>query len=839
MIRKTIVSVLMVGEEFIFANPAFVLGLIFGISLFFAARIPGTKMASDFEDLLPQSHSYIKLYNEVREIFGGANVITVAVEAPEGTIFSNATLAAINRITNGIDSLPGVNHNLVNSLTNRTNRRIYVNAEGTIRSDPYYNPNVGPLSDEQLQVFKQQVLADPRVLGQLVSTDLRVALIRAQMNTSASEALILAFDGLEKLRSAESKSGLRIYAVGNPVLTGWVYTYLPQIFEILMYTAVLIIALLVLYFRRLYGVALPLLGICLSSAWGLGFMHLIGVHLDPLSMPIPFLIAARATSHGVQLVERYYYELARTGNGQQAARNALDALFRPGSLAITVDAIGIVAVAIGAAPFNKHLSAFAGFWAFSVIFTVHFMVPLALTVLPQPRRTENSRDRTSAVLYRVFRPLASAKGGWVLLACMLMLLTAGAYEARNVRFGESEPGSPILKANHDYNRSAAFIAGKFPGSEELYVVARSDKREGLREPAAVNAMAQFERYMLGEPVIGAAKGLPDLVKQVNRLTHEGDPRLLQVPDSAREVGGLMYAYEYSSPVPGALREYTNPEETLANLVFYLPDLRVDTINAAIQRAREGAHKFAQGIPGFSLEPAAGVVGVNAAINAANLHDSLLVTALVLLTSFIMVAIYYSSLHAGLLMILPMIFATVLSYGYLGASNIGINVNIIPVIAVGMGVGIDYAIYVMDRVRDEVDKGRSLPDAVAHAFSTTGLAVMFTATTLIAGVIMWVFMSDLRFQSSAALLLTVMLVLNAVGAMIMVPAWILALKPAFIVVGGHNLSAEGNAAQMRANVDLAGYESTQALNSERARSAAGGIRKGVPRVSYEADTSSVK
>eukprot|EP00456_Euglypha_rotunda_P053953 TRINITY_DN43599_c0_g1_i1.p3 TRINITY_DN43599_c0_g1~~TRINITY_DN43599_c0_g1_i1.p3 ORF type:complete len:137 (+),score=46.13 TRINITY_DN43599_c0_g1_i1:28-438(+) len=116
------------------------------------------------------------------------------------------------------------------------------------------------------------------------------------MNSSTSDELLEAFAGLQKIREAEARNGLRIYAVGNPVLTGWVYTYLPQIVEILLYTTALIILLLAGYFRRLYGIVLPLLGILLSSAWGLGFMNLVGIHLDPLSMPIPFLIAARATS---------------------------------------------------------------------------------------------------------------------------------------------------------------------------------------------------------------------------------------------------------------------------------------------------------------------------------------------------------------------------------------------------------------------------------------------------------------------------------------------------------------------------------------------------------------
>lgn len=795
MIRRAIVTTLQRGEEWLFANPKIVLSIIFGLSFFFAAQIPGMKMKSEFEDLLPQSHGFIKLHNEIRDIFGGANGLVIAIEVENGTIFSNETLALIQRVTEKVDTLPGINHNLVSSLTYRTTRRVSVSEGGSIRSDLYYDPNGGPLNAAQLEKLQGEIVADPRVYGLLVSPDFKAAMVRAQMNQSSSEALVAAFKGLQKIREEDAKPGIHIYAVGNPVLTGWVYTYLPQILQILLYTAALITFLLVTYFRRLYGIALPLLGICLSSAWGLGFMNMVGFHLDPLSMPVPFLIAARATSHGVQLVERYYYELAQTESGKKAARNALDALFRPGSLAITVDAIGIAAIALGAAPINKHLGAFAGFWAFSVIFTVHFMVPLALTVLPQPKRTENQRDATSALLYKGLSPLSNGTAGRVILALAVAVLCIGSYWMAGMKFGESEAGSPILKHEHDYNVSARAIADRFPGTEELYIVARSSRKEGLREPRVMAAMAAFERYMLSDPHVGGAKGLPDLVRHVNRLTHEGDPRWMQLPDNVRDIGGLMYAYQYSSPIPGALKEFVNPEETVANLVFYFRDQQATTIQAAVDRAREGAAIYGHGIDGFSIELAAGVMGVNAAINEANRIDTMIVTVVVLLASFFMVMIYYSSVHAGWMMVLPMIFSTILTYAYMGFMNIGINVNTIPVVAVGMGVGIDYAIYVMDRVRDEFSKGYSLNEAVAHAVSTTGLAVMFTAATLVAGVVMWMIFSDLRFQADAALLLMVMLLLNAVAALIVVPAWILVFKPRFVTaeIAGEKADALQSAA----------------------------------------------
>jgi predicted RND superfamily exporter protein len=99
--------------------------------------------------------------------------------------------------------------------------------------------------------------------------------------------------------------------------------------------------------------------------------------------------------------------------------------------------------------------------------------------------------------------------------------------------------------------------------------------------------------------------------------------------------------------------------------------------------------------------------------------------------------------------------------------------------VGIGVGIDYSIYIMDRIREESAKGLGLDVAIANTLSSTGLAVGFTAASLIGGVVMWYFLSDLRFQADAALLLCVMLLLNATAAVFLVPSWIRVFKPKFI------------------------------------------------------------
>ena len=245
------------AEAWIFANPKYVLGAVFLISLLFATRLPHLQMQTNFDDLLPQKHPFIQLHNQIREGFGGVSAVTIVVEVEKGTIFTNETLQLINRITQEVDNLPSVNHNLVSSLTHRTARKISLDESGNVRSKPYFDMSAPALTDAELLQLQRDVMTDPRVYGLSVSPDLKSAMIKAQMNEGGVD-YEKTFAALQKLRSDAKTSGVKIYATGLPVLTGWVYTYLSQILQILLYTAALIILLLVVYFRHLYGVALPL-----------------------------------------------------------------------------------------------------------------------------------------------------------------------------------------------------------------------------------------------------------------------------------------------------------------------------------------------------------------------------------------------------------------------------------------------------------------------------------------------------------------------------------------------------------------------------------------------------
>lgn len=766
-------------ELSIFANPRKVLALIVLLTLFFMSRIPALQIYTDFSDLLPQEHPYIQLHNSIKDSFGGANVLVVGVEFTDGDIFSNENLATLDRVTMAVDNLPGVNHNLVSSVIHRNSRHIWLTEVGSINSEPYYDATVANYSAQELARMKANIAANPRVYGPLVAPDFKMALVKAQLIEGQLD-YEKTFAQLQQIREQETRPGVKIYATGQPVLVGWAYTYMDQILQIFIFTILIMLALLIFHFRKAYGVLVPLGGVMISTIWGLGIISLLGYNLDPLGLVIPFLIAARAMSHGVQLVERYYAEVRELGAGPQAAKATFDSLFRPGSLGVVSDAVGLLLIAVGSIPLNTQLGFYASLWAITVVFTVLTGVPLLLSILPTPAEPEIKETFLRHIGNSCSRLVTRPGAARSLLLAALILVGLGLVSASQVQVGDSEPGSPILYPDHDYNVSSRMVNTRFPGSEELYIVAETDEPGGLKRPEVQAALSDLQAYMLTDPEVGGSKGLTDLVKQVNRLMHNNDPRWYQIPHDAAYVGGLMFTYMASSPIPGALNEFNDTDDRIANLVFYYKDRQGETIRRAIHMAKQWIADHGNDVEGLTIRLAGGTLGVAAAMNESAFETNLIVLPLVFALIFAFVMLFYTSLHAGLMMLLTMLFATTLTYAYMGLYGLSIDINTVPVVAVGIGVGIDYSIYMMDRIREFMAKTHDLVEAVRRSIATTGMAVSFTAVTLMAGIIMWVILSDLRFQSDAALLLCIMIIINGFAAMLLVPAWVLVFKPKFIV-----------------------------------------------------------
>ena len=235
----------------------------------------------------------------------------------------------------------------------------------------------------------------------------------------------------------------------------------------------------------------------------------------------------------------------------------------------------------------------------------------------------------------------------------------------------------------------------------------------------------------------------------------------------------------SSPIPGALKEFVDTDDQTANLVFFYKDHKGETLRRAIHMAKEWIEDPANQVEGLEIRLAGGPIGVTAAINEAAFESNMIIIPAAMALIFLFVTLFYWSFHAGWLMFLVMTFCTVATYAYMGVVGIGIDVNTVPIIAVGIGVGIDYGIYLLSRICEEFRGNQDHGEAIQMAVTTTGKAIAFTATIVLIGILPWYFLSELKFLADMGLLLVMIMLINMVVALVVLPLLVYLFKPNFV------------------------------------------------------------
>jgi predicted RND superfamily exporter protein len=153
--------------------------------------------------------------------------------------------------------------------------------------------------------------------------------------------------------------------------------------------------------------------------------------------------------------------------------------------------------------------------------------------------------------------------------------------------------------------------------------------------------------------------------------------------------------------------------------------------------------------------------------------------LVLMVVFVFCCVAYRSVVAASVLLIPVIISSLIAGAVMVCLGIGLTLNTLPVTAIGIGIGIDYAIYLTSRIREEYRSVNSLRAAVSTALSTTGRAIIFTTSTLLVGLLPWYFLSSIRFQADMAIVIGLLLLVNMAIATVVVPFLLLNASPKFI------------------------------------------------------------
>jgi len=783
-------------SNFIIERRIWVLSIISIITLFFIYKAMDLKIYTKFADLLPQKHEYIKVHNRIRAQFGGANTINMILQVREGNIFNPITLQKIKDITDELYLIPAVDRFKILSIA--TNLILdLVATSGGFKFEPIMWPDV-PQTEKEIEDLRYRVYASV-FYGSFVWFDSKKTLITADFFEDEIDYSVV-FKELLRIQKKYEDENHILSIHGEPLHLGYVDSYKGSVMRIMGITIVVMLFLFLFYFRSLKGMFIPIIASLISGVWGMGFMVLLGYNLDPLVMVFPFLVAAMAACHSVQVIKRYVEECIECEDSKTASKRVVEHLFKPGFTGIITDATGIILIALTPIQILQKITITCTFWSIATVIIAMLLVPCMLSYLPFPHKSV-TRLRKKSLLDRVLTAFGAwipKRGCWVILLIFAILLVSGCYLARTIQVGDAVPGSSLFWPWHRYNRDGFRIAFSMPILSPLYVLMEgevmddilrcSDKQKKWKCGDNFKEIYRFEKFIRETPgmLVMFIDSVIITFPGYNWIIHEGDPNWYFFPPEDNLLIWLYYQ-TFNTGVPGSSDRYCDgAEATAANIIIYCRDKMTPTIKTVMGRVKEYINKHSRLQPHMKYKLAGGAFGVQAAINEVIEKYQIRTLGWSLLAIFLFCAIVFRSFLAGIILVIPLIVSNIIAFALMATgflytipTPITITTSTLPVSAVGIGLGVDYGIYLLSRIIEEYKISNDLNTAITKSMTTTGKAVIYISTTLTVGILFWV-ISPLMFQAMMGFFLAVILFLNMVGALLLVTSFVAIFKPKFIV-----------------------------------------------------------
>jgi uncharacterized protein len=774
--------------------------LLIGITIFMAYWAIHLPIATRFEDLFPAAHPNTLLYREFRRQYGGAQTLVLMVRVKSGDIFNFKTLHDIQNITADVDKLYGVNHNEVFSLASY--RVVHAQAlPGALVSTPFMYPKV-PQTQAQIDDLKDLVHANREQLAAWVTQDDKGSLIIASFKDQGLDYKSL-FDGVQDIVRRYHDSNTEVFATGAVMFSGWGYHYLGRIQTIFVLSTLFMLLILYLSLGRYSGWWTPMLTGALSAVWGLGFMSVMGFNFDPIMLVIPFIMTARDLSHGIQWQGRYYDELGRIDNKIEACVAAADSMLIPGSLAILANIAGIIFLTVGNIPVLRQIGIGGAVWMGASVAMVFVFQPILISYLPKPELRDRGSANSGLIAPLaesadrfVLLPIHSGSARIALIALVVLAFAVGVAAERRVAVGYQSAGTPIYTEESKINQDTAAIS-KFVPTNIGWIVLETPEYPSSQSGVGTDTLRMSDdlsNYLMSRRDVVAVLDFSSLAeKPMNMLLHNGQPKYYAVPDSDA-LSASLWGFFFAASAPGEAESYFAIAQSMKNSCIRL--LLPDHTYLRLKHLRDDLNNFVRdrvatdpSLKQVKLRYLGGEAGLYLAADDVISRLNLLNLALTLVAIGLCCAAVFRSVVAGALFVLLAIAANFVAFLYMNLHSMGLTVDTLPVISLGIGLGVDYGIYMVARIRDEVIGGLTLNDAITRSMRSTGIWVFSTYAVMVGGMLAWVF-SPLLFHSEMSILLILLMSTNLIAGLLIMPALISWIRPRFITrYEGGNLSAQ--------------------------------------------------
>ncbi len=729
-----------------------------------------------FNKQIPVSHPYMENYLHYSETFTGANTILVSINwKGEGDIYNAEFLEVLRQVTDEVFFIPGVRRASVRSLFTPDVRYVEISEEGFV-GDVVIPPHFSGTPDDLEQVRSNAARSGE--IGRLVANDLNAAIVNAELQefnpeTGERVSYVEVAAQLEEIRTRFEDENIEINIVGFSKLVGDVIEGLFAVMGFFAIAFAITALMLWIYSGSLVQTIVALLVALVPVIWLLGTLPLIGMGIDPMSILVPFLIFSIGVSHAVQMTNAWKQEIFAGMGSLAASKSAFCKIFIPGALALLTNALGFGVIMLIDIPIVRELGITACIGGLLMIFTNKMMLPIIISYLKLDQRAYAARQTQKGQKHKLWwrlSVLATPGPALIVFAISLVLLIAGSWKSRDLIVGDVGVGAPELRESARYNQDNLRITESYSiGLDVLAIYMENDISEACLDPDVMRAVEQLDFHARSIPGVNSVQSVAGMGKVSIAGNNEGNPRWAAIPGSSRGLmaGSRAYSDSHGLVVDGC--------QTMQILLF-LNDHEGDTIALAVDQVERIIADIDE--PKVQFKLAGGNVGVMAASNEAVQQAEAQMHGSLLLAVALFCWLTFRSGRAVLCILIPLAIVATLCSAVMALFGIGLKVATLPVMALGVGVGVDYGIYLYERMQYELALGNDVRTAFYEAMCQRGTAALFTAFTMSVGVGTWVF-APLKFQADMGVLLAFMFLVNVFGAIFLLPglaAWFAKGKP---------------------------------------------------------------
>ena len=750
-------------SQFVSRHAWLVLAVTLAATLMLASGMGRLAVNLDPQQQLPPDNPYIAVDRKIRAEFGGKNFVAIALVPRSGTVWRSDVLRAVHDLTLDLLNSPGIIRQNVVSLSSPY-VRVVRDRGGVLAADSLMKEV--PEDDAGIRALRDLYESEPLVKGSVVSNDERAALVLADFYDDRKETEIAAtvHRAIAKVRSPE----IQIAVTGSPILSDMETTLVGQQRIYFLGTVSAIVLVLYFAFGQIQGIVLPLTTALLSTLWAMGFMGFAGIPLNPWTTSVPLVVVTVAAGHSAQMLKRYYEEFARLGNRQAALVEATKKIGLVMMAAGATASAGLAALALLGNPTHTQfgLGVASGFLA-AVILEMTFM--LALRALWPTGRSPGKEGPLARWLGILLQPLETAvlkhPRGIVFGFLGIALVAAAGIPGLRTDFNAQDYWSEKTEIGRDLR----VFMKHFPSTTTMTVLLEGEPGS-MKTPEAIRVMSDIQRVLAEDSEVGRTSSIADIIRRTYEVFAPEEAGH-DLPADPNLIAQLFFLAE--SP---AFERYVDRTYSRSVVFGFFNRENSGLTRRAIERVENALRQHPP--EGIQVSLAGGVGPTLLALNEHTVKGKVLNIAIVLGVIFAIASVLLRSASGGLCVVLPLVMVLIVNLGVFSWSGLAFDLAGASVAAVGVGIGADYAIYFLYRLREEFRQSLDLEAAVRGAIRTSGRAVLFVALAISAGFAVYL-ISDYYPLRICGLFVPLTMIVSSFTAVTLLPAVVLIARPRFI------------------------------------------------------------